>query len=102
MAKLLTGKEVADALNKETEEKTKALKAEGIVPALAIIRVGEKAEDETYEKAILKKAEKNGIDVDQYTLPQEASTDEVVETVKMLNSDRDIHGILLMRPLPLT
>lgn len=101
MAKLLTGKEVADALNKETEEKTKALKAQGIVPALAVIRVGEKPEDETYEKAILKKAEKTGIDVDQYTLPQEASTDEVVETVKMLSSDRDIHGILVMRPLPL-
>ena len=100
MAKLLTGKEVPDALNKETAEKTKTLKAEGIIPALAVVRVGAKPEDETYEKAILKKAEKTGIDVDQYTLPEEASTEEVVEIIKMLNRDKDIHGILVMRPLP--
>ena len=45
MAKLLSGKEVADALNEKLVLRTAALKEKGVIPTLAIVRVGEDPSD---------------------------------------------------------
>ena len=50
MAKLLLGKEVTDALNEKLMERTAALKEQGIIPTLAIIRCGANPSDLSYEK----------------------------------------------------
>ena len=45
MAKLLKGKDVAAALNAKSAQKAEALKEKGIIPVLAILRVGEKGDE---------------------------------------------------------
>ena len=50
MAKILRGKEVADALTAQMQKDTQALKEAGITPTLCIFRVGERPDDLAYER----------------------------------------------------
>lgn len=100
MADLLLGKPVADAMAADIVARAKALTASGKQPTLAIVRVGERPDDLTYERSAMKRAEACGIAVKQFVLPADASTDDVLAAVATVNSDDSIHGCLLFRPLP--
>lgn len=100
MADLLLGKPVADAMAADIVACAKALTASGKQPTLAIVRVGERPDDLTYERSAMKRADACGIAVKQFVLPADASTDDVLAAVATVNSDDSIHGCLLFRPLP--
>lgn len=100
MGKLLNGAEVADALTKTVTEKTEVLKKKGIVPGLAIVRIGERPDDIAYEKGAIKKADETGIKVTKIVLEKNISENELIDKIKKLNNDRSIHGILILRPMP--
>ena len=100
MAKLLLGKEVTEALNAELKTRTAALRARGIIPTLAIVRLGEDPSDLSYERGALKRADAVGVTVRQFLLPREASAEEVLAVIDGINEDPAIHGCLLFRPLP--
>ncbi len=100
MAKLLLGKEVTDALNANLQERTAALRAKGVEPTLAIVRVGEDPSDLSYEKGAIKRAELVGVSVKQYILPGDADKAAVLAVIDEINADSSIHGVLMFRPLP--
>ena len=100
MAKLLLGKEVTDALNQNLQTRTAALAAKGLVPTLAMIRVGEDPGDLSYERGAMKRAELVGVAVKNYILPGDASPEAVLAVIDEINADPAIHGALLFRPLP--
>ncbi len=100
MAKLLLGKEVTDALNANLQERTAALRAKGVEPTLAIVRVGEDPSDLSYEKGAIKRAELVGVSVKQYILPGDADKAAVLAVIDEINADAAIHGVLMFRPLP--
>ena len=100
MAEHWKGAPVAQALTERLIVKANQLKVQGIVPTLAIVRVGERPEDLSYERGALKRCEKVGIRVKQFTLPKEASYGDLMEVIQQINVDREIHGCLLFRPLP--
>lgn len=100
MADLLLGKPVADSMAADIVARAKALTASGKQPTLAIVRVGERPDDLTYERSAMKRADACGIAVKQFVLPADASTDDVLAAVATVNSDDSIHGCLLFRPLP--
>ena len=100
MAKLLLGKEVTDALNADLKSRTDALRQRGIVPTLAIVRLGEDPSDLSYERGALKRAATVGVEVRQFLLPRESSAEEVLDVIDGINADAGIHGCLLFRPLP--
>lgn len=100
MADLLLGKPLADAMAADIIARAKALTASGKQPTLAIVRVGERPDDLTYERSAMKRADACGIAVKQFVLPADASTDDVLAAVATVNSDDSIHGCLLFRPLP--
>ena len=100
MAKLLLGKEVTEALNAELKTRTAALRARGIIPTLAIIRLGDDPSDLSYERGALKRADAVGVAVRQFILPREAAAEEVLAVIDGINEDPAIHGCLLFRPLP--
>ncbi len=99
-AKLLTGKEVAQKMDLDIQKDVQELKAKGINPALKIIIAGEAADSLAYANSARKMAEKNGILCDIEQLPGATSQDEFVKTLKQRNADKNIHGIIVMRPLP--
>jgi methylenetetrahydrofolate dehydrogenase (NADP+)/methenyltetrahydrofolate cyclohydrolase len=100
MVQLLKGAEVTAALNARLQSEVTALKETGIVPALAIIRVGERGDDIAYEKGAAKRCATIGVEVKYFQLPEAASQEELLEVIQTVNEDVNIHGVLLFRPLP--
>lgn len=100
MAEHWKGAPVAQALTERLIVKANQLKVQGIVPTLAIVRVGERPEDLSYERGALKRCEKVGIRVRQFTLPEKSTHGDLLAVIEQINADREIHGCLLFRPLP--
>ncbi|MBE5912782.1 MAG: bifunctional 5,10-methylenetetrahydrofolate dehydrogenase/5,10-methenyltetrahydrofolate cyclohydrolase [Pseudobutyrivibrio ruminis] len=100
MAKLLKGKEVVDALNIKMANQVEALKAKGVNPTLAILRVGERADDLSYERGAIKRCQQVGVEVQVEALEEGVSEEGFFEKLNELNEDDSVHGILMFRPLP--
>lgn len=100
MAELWKGAPVAAALTERLIPRAQALVEKGVTPTLAIVRVGERPEDLSYERGALKRCEKVGIAVRQYLLTSEATQTDLMEVIEDINRDDSIHGCLMFRPLP--
>jgi methylenetetrahydrofolate dehydrogenase (NADP+)/methenyltetrahydrofolate cyclohydrolase len=100
MAQILKGKEVVDALAETMKKDVEALKAKGVTPALGIIRLGERDEDVSYEKGAKKRCDSVGVAVNQYVLPADAGERQLLDVIHGVNADKNVHGVLLFRPLP--
>ena len=100
MATLLKGAPAAQALAERTAEKAAALRARGVVPTLAILRVGQRPEDLSYERGAVKRCDAAGVAVRSVVLPPDVSQASLEAAIRALNADGAVHGILLMRPLP--
>lgn len=100
MAEILKGKAVADALCAQMKEDIAQLESQGVTPTLAILRVGERADDLSYERGAMKRCASVGVAVKNVVLPQDVDADIFFQTLQELNEDSDVHGILMFRPLP--
>ena len=102
MAEILKGKEVVAALKEKLIAEVEALKAKGVTPTLAIVRVGERPDDISYEKGAMTRCKGIGVEVKNFLLPADCTQDDVLKVIKEVNEDSSIHGCLLFRPLPKT
>ncbi len=100
MAMLLKGAPAAAALNERSAAAAAALKEKGIVPTLAILRVGARDSDLSYERGAMKRCEQIGADVKNVVLPADVEADVFFAALESLNRDDTVHGILMLRPLP--
>lgn len=100
MAKILNGSAVAKALNGKNAQRTQALLTLGTLPTLAIVRVGERADDLSYEKGAMKRCAATGVSVKNVIFSAEITQVELLAAIEELNCDTSIHGILIFRPLP--
>ena len=100
MAELLKGAPVARALTEELATSCAARRDPGSVPTLAIVRVGEREDDLSYERGALKRCEKVGIEARRVLLPSDVSQDELLAAIEDINADPAVHGCLMFRPLP--
>ena len=96
----LLGKPVGDSINEGLKATIAELEGKGIVPTLAVVRVGAREDDLAYERGIKKKFSDMNCQVTVVELPEDVSQEDLDETVKALDNDSEIHGILLFRPLP--
>lgn len=95
---LLKGAPVSATIREWAAEEIKQL--QGSVPKLAIIRVGEKPDDMSYERSAVKKMETFGLRVQTFVFPKDISDEDFKEAFQKINKDQDVAGILLLRPLP--
>ena len=100
MAQLLKGLPVANALTEVLAERVAALNEKNVMPTLAILRVGERADDISYETGAMKRCAKVGIAVRHFLLPDDCSREQLLDTIREINEDASIHGCLMFRPLP--
>ena len=100
MAALLKGAPAAAAITEELSARTLALKARGVTPCLAILRLGERPDDLSYERGATKRAQSVGVRVVNVVLPADVSKEDFYHELDRVNKDDSIHGILLFRPLP--
>ncbi|MBE6018043.1 MAG: bifunctional 5,10-methylenetetrahydrofolate dehydrogenase/5,10-methenyltetrahydrofolate cyclohydrolase [Lachnospiraceae bacterium] len=100
MADILKGAPVAEALTEKMKSDVAELKSIGIDPTLAILRVGERPDDLSYERGAVKRAEKAGVSIKHVILPADVTQEAFDEALNSLNNDNRVHGILMFRPLP--
>lgn len=97
MTQLLDGKIVRDEIALKLKEEIKALATK---PVLAIIQIGKVEESSAYIIQKKKFAQMIGAKVDHIELPLHVVEDDVIAKIKELNSDKNIHGIILQLPIP--
>ena len=100
MAQLLKGLPAANALTEVLAERVAALNEKNITPTLAILRVGQRPDDISYETGAMKRCAKVGIAVRQFLLPEDCTREALLDTIRSINADPAIHGCLMFRPLP--
>ena len=100
MSERLAGKPVVETIRKDLLTRIAKLNEQGLVPAIFVIRVGENESDKAYERGILKNCDLLGIKPVQCTLPENVSQNELLDIIHKANEDKDIHGIMMFRPLP--
>ena len=100
MAQLLKGLPVAKAIAKELSERSGLLNEKGVKPTLAILRVGSRPDDLSYEKGAVKRCAECGIEVRRVIFSENVTQQELIKSIEEINRDDTIHGVLLFRPLP--
>lgn len=100
MAQILKGRPVADAIGEQLAPRIQKCKARGITPTLAIIRVGERGDDLSYERGAVKRCEALGLGLEKFVLDAACSQAELMAAIRKVNDDESIHGCLMLRPLP--
>jgi len=96
-ARILSGKEVAEAIKREVAEEVKNLSFQ---PCLAAVRVGEDAASAVYVGNKVKTSEELGLISEHIHLSAETTQEELLEVIKDLNRREDVDGILVQLPLP--
>ena len=100
MAELLKGKPVVDSMALDLRARIEALGRAKVVPALALVRVGQRPDDLSYERTARKRAESLGIAIRPYELDEFAPQAAIEAAIHEVNRDENVHGCLLFRPLP--
>jgi methylenetetrahydrofolate dehydrogenase (NADP+)/methenyltetrahydrofolate cyclohydrolase len=73
-----------------------------VEPTLAIVRVGEREDDLSYERGATMRCEGLGIGVRMFVLPADCAQEDLMAAIAEVNADAGIHGCLMFRPLPKT
>ena len=98
MADIFKGAPVAAALSEELKTRAEKLKEAGTVPTLAILRVGERPDDISYENGAMKRCDKIGVEVKRFLLSVHYEREELLNTIRRINEDDGIHGCLMLLP----
>lgn len=99
MAKILSGKPVAEKIKNELVEKVEACLPAGR-PVLAIVQVGDREDSNVYIKKKMKFGDEIGVDVVLKKFPEEIFSAELEQEIENLNSDNGVTGIIVQLPLP--
>jgi len=100
MSIVMKGAAAAAALTEENSRRAQVLLSRGLRPKLAIVRVGNKANNLSYEKNAIKRCASAGVETQCYALPEEVPQEELEQLILQINRDDSVHGCLLLRPLP--
>jgi len=100
-AKILDGREVAEALRQELDAQLQSFKERtGITPTIALVRAGEDPASVSYAGTIERGFVKRGMGFVPRILPGAATQAQIVDTVSELNAQAGVHGIMIQEPLP--
>ncbi|MHC0551995.1 bifunctional 5,10-methylenetetrahydrofolate dehydrogenase/5,10-methenyltetrahydrofolate cyclohydrolase [Salinicoccus sp. CNSTN-B1] len=100
MTTIMEGKAVAAHLSEKIKKALSESDKHGISPKVAFVRVGERSDSISYERAALKRFEKFSIETEQYHFPDDVSARSFLSKFREINEDYSINGILLLQPLP--
>ncbi len=100
MSMILKAKPVIATLKDQLLQEVSQLITQGITPTLGIIRVGNRPDDMYYENSIVKNCRSVGAKAKIYALDKNIELEEFTEKLQEVNNDREVRGILILRPLP--
>ncbi|HSB20330.1 MAG TPA: bifunctional methylenetetrahydrofolate dehydrogenase/methenyltetrahydrofolate cyclohydrolase FolD [Anaeromyxobacteraceae bacterium] len=97
---IIDGKAIAAKVRSEVAKDVAALRDRGIVPGLAVVRVGEDPASAIYVRGKRKACEEVGIRSVEHHLDAATTPRRLLDLVGELNRDPAVHGILVQLPLP--
>lgn len=97
VAILLDGKKLSEKINVRTKE---IISKENIIPHLVAIQVGNNSESSLYISHKSKKAAEIGMKFTHLTFNEEINTEELINKINELNTNKDVDGIMIQLPLP--
>lgn len=100
MATIMDGKALSQKLKEQMKERIAQMRAEGIIPKLVVVLVGNDSASEVYVRNKHKSCGEVGIESEIIHLPEETTQEELLDTVYQLNEDPTVDGILVQLPLP--
>ncbi|MBV9462691.1 MAG: bifunctional 5,10-methylene-tetrahydrofolate dehydrogenase/5,10-methylene-tetrahydrofolate cyclohydrolase, partial [Verrucomicrobiae bacterium] len=100
-ARILDGKAIAREVLDEVRAGVADLKRRaGLQPGLAVVLAGDNPASQVYVRKKTETCAELGLFSQQYNLPGDASERDILELVRTLNAQKNIHGILVQSPLP--
>lgn len=100
MAKILSGKEVSARIKEKLKAEVAALTEKGVTPGLAVVIVGNDPASKVYVGRKEAMCAELGMYSEKYALPEDTAQSELLALIEKLNSNPNIHGILVQLPLP--
>ncbi|MDE0207067.1 MAG: bifunctional 5,10-methylene-tetrahydrofolate dehydrogenase/5,10-methylene-tetrahydrofolate cyclohydrolase [Candidatus Tectomicrobia bacterium] len=101
-ATILDGKKLAKQMEVQLAERVQDFlpQAGGKAPTLATVLVGDDPASAVYVRMKRNACRRIGMQSRRVELPQETDTKELLDTIRSLNADPNVHGILLQHPVP--
>lgn len=99
-ATILDGKAVSAQIRSEIAGRVMALVDRGVQPGLAAVLVGDDEGSRIYLGSKHKASADVGVRSEQVDLPAFVTEGELLATIRRLNRDPEIHGIIVQLPLP--
>lgn len=99
-AQIINGKEIVATVRGNISKQVELLKAQGIVPGLAVVIVGDDPASHVYVNSKEKACASVGIYSEVHRLPEATTQDQLLQLIEKLNRDSNIHGILVQSPPP--
>lgn len=99
-AQIIDGFSIAQNVRAGVGEKVKELQAQGVIPCLAVVLVGENPASISYVTGKEKALAEAGMKSLDIRLPEQTTEEELLQRIDILNKDSSVHGILVQLPLP--
>lgn len=97
---IISGTAIAHEMYIDFQRRVEELQKKNVTPHLVAILVGENPASIAYVNLKQKRAEAIGAVVTVLRYEESVTEKELLEKIKQLNTDPDVHGILIQRPLP--
>jgi len=97
---LIDGRAIARQIQDELVRQIAALKARGVQPGLAFVRVGEDPASKVYVGRKERTCQELAMFSETHVLPESVGEAELLKLIERLNADSRLHGILVQAPLP--
>ena len=100
-AELIDGKRIAAEVRAEVATGVAELRrSHGTTPGLAVVLVGDDPASAVYVRSKRTAAAEVGMVAQDFSMPADASQEELLRRLRHLNEDSNVHGILVQLPLP--
>ncbi len=100
MATIIDGKQLAADIRVDVRAEVERMKADGVVPGLAVVLVGDDPASHSYVRMKEQDCAEVGIRSFDHRLPVETTQEELNALIDECNADPEVHGILVQLPLP--
>ena len=97
---LIDGSAIAEGVEAQVGDAVELLRGRGIVPHLAVVRVGDNAASEIYVRHKMKACDRIGMESSHVHLPGDIDAEVLYRRIDALSDDEDVHGTLIQVPLP--
>ena len=100
VAEIINGNEVAKSIRAELKDVVAKMKADGVVPGLVVIIVGEDPASQVYVRKKGEACAELGLHSETIRLPASTTEEELLKLIDQYNADKKFDGILVQLPLP--